>query len=284
MGNVSLSIRKFVKANLGTLVEKVNAALSSGECLHKLEKHVAAVSPKGAAPAWFDHLKRSGGLGRTDGKSVGSAMETLFSAVLRSALPEKLAGSISVKAERGVDLPGAGIGIKAPSENLCTSEPFFSPYQRLLGHAHDSVVLLTDYQDKKNTLPLRLQVTRASYFTGSEQADGNLCDLARKWREILKDDRTAFRKVVRFLAYSNQSDEKTRSLLRELRRHPGGSGALSLVKRANQAAEDWRNGSAHWPSDREWDKILAARLDGRCGMSDARQWRHRYPLDSLCPV
>jgi hypothetical protein len=279
-----LAVRRFVKSNLESLATGVNLALSGGKWLDQLEEHVAFVVDKKTLPGWFQQLRLSGGLGRTDGKSVGSTIEVLFAAVLRYKVPDALKDLITVKSARGVDLPEIGLGVKAPSENFCTSEPFLSPYQRLLGHTCDSVVLLTDYQDKKGSLPLKLQVTRFAYFTGSEQADKNLCATAKKWRKILKGDQPSFRKVIRFLTYSNQSDSVSRAILKDLGLGQTGRDYMPLVKRADLWADKWGLGGAHWPAQGEWDKIISGKLDGKCGMSDARQWRNRYSQDTFCPV
>lgn len=277
----SEQVKQFVRGNLKVLVRTVNLALRGGSGLRDLGGHIVLVSPNNKVPAWFGHLKKTGGLGRTDGKSVGRAVETLFAAALRAALPKTMAEIVSVKASRGVDLPGVGIGIKAPSENLCTSEPFTSVYQRLTGHTHDSVVLLTDYQDKKGTLPLKLQVTRCSYFSGSEQADRSLCEIARKCRDFLGKHKELFRKVIRFLVHSNQSDPEAKALLCELREVSERKGLHGMIGRMDLWGDKWSGGGAPKPSEQEWGKILKGKLDGKCGMSDARQWRHRYSLDSL---
>ena len=85
---------------------------------------------------------------------------------------------LRVNPARGVDLPDLDLGVKSPSENYCTSEPFFSAYQRLLGSEHDMVVLLTDYQTAKKKPPLRLQIIAWRYLTANQVADENLCRIA----------------------------------------------------------------------------------------------------------
>lgn len=90
---------------------------------------------------------------------------------------------LGINPARGVDLPDIDLGIKSPSQNYCTSEPFFSAYERLLGSEHDMVVLLTDYQTAKKTPPLRMnlanncpvQPVRGEYWkeTGSRKAAAN---------------------------------------------------------------------------------------------------------------
>jgi hypothetical protein len=107
---------------------------------------------------------------------------------------------------RGVDLPDLGLGVKSPSENYCTSEPFFSAYERLIGSEHDALILLTDYQQKKDDPPLRLQLIKWRYLTKTQIADEGLCNIARTHREKLlgMGDAEAM-KVFRFLSYVNQS-------------------------------------------------------------------------------
>jgi hypothetical protein len=48
---------------------------------------------------------------------------------------------LRVNPARGVDLPDLDLGIKSPSENYCTSEPFFSAYERLIGSEYDALIL-----------------------------------------------------------------------------------------------------------------------------------------------
>ena len=122
---------------------------------------------------------------------------------------------LGVNPARGVDLPDLDLGVKSPSENFCTSEPFFSAYERLLGSEHDVVVLLTDYQTAKENPPLRLQIIGWRYLTGTQIADENLCRIARAHRNWLAAENEArAKKVMRFLAYVNQSDWLGKQLLR----------------------------------------------------------------------
>ncbi len=272
----SSAIRSFVKLNLLTLTDKINKVLPGGEPLFIIEEDVAAVSCKGELPDWFAPLVSGSGL-PADGKSIGSAIETLFAAVLRSALPASLAKMIEVRAAKGVDIPAAGLGIKSPSENLCASDPFVSPYQRLLGQPHDTVVLLTDYQLKKSTRPLLPQVLKSAYYRGSQMSDRSICEIARKWRSLLANDEPQLKKLLRFLVYSNQSDPVARRILTQLK--SSCQNMTKIITAADQWAEKWGYGGAHWPTDKEWSAILSSSLDGKCGMSDARQWRYRFSAD-----
>ena len=122
--------------------------------------------------------------------------------------------SLNINPARGVDIPDLDLGIKSPSENFCTSEPFFSAYERILGNEHDMVVLLTDYQTAKKRPPLRVSIIRHEYLSGSEVADKNLCSIARKHRQpLLALNESLAKKVFKFLAYINQSDWRARRLL-----------------------------------------------------------------------
>lgn len=108
--------------------------------------------------------------------------------------------------------------------------------------------------------------------------------IARKWREALGADARSFRKVARFLSHSNRSDPEAKAILRGMRETGGEKRWKALVRRMDLWAEGWGEGGARWPTDREWNAILSGKLDGKCGMSDDRQWRHRYSLDSLVPI
>ena len=116
---------------------------------------------------------------------------------------------------RGVDLPDLDLGVKSPSENYSTSEPFFSAYERLLGSEFDIVVLLTDYQTAKTSPPLKLQIIKWRYLRGTQVADATLCSLARRHREwLLSKNEVWTQKFFRFLAYVNQSDWRARWILK----------------------------------------------------------------------
>jgi len=71
---------------------------------------------------------------------------------------------LRVNPARGVDLPDLDLGIKSPSENCSTSEPFFSAYERLIGSEYDALILLTDYQTAKKNPPLKLQIIKFKYL------------------------------------------------------------------------------------------------------------------------
>jgi hypothetical protein len=123
-------------------------------------------------------------------------------------------GPLRINPARGVDLPKLDLGVKSPSRNYCTSEPFYSAYERLLGIDHDVVVLLTDYQDSKRRPPLRLQIVGQRYLGKTQVADENLCRIARKVRRrLVAENETWAKKVFRFLAYVNQSDWLGKQLL-----------------------------------------------------------------------
>src|SRR5207302_915940 len=77
------------------------------------------------------------------------------------------------------------------------------------------LVLLTDYQTAKRITPLRLQIIKWRYLTKTQIADENLCALAKRHREWLADENESWlKKLVRFLAFVNQSDWRAKQLLR----------------------------------------------------------------------
>jgi hypothetical protein len=137
-------------------------------------------------PHWFAGLEESGVLPNSDGKTIGSIVEMLLLAVLET---HTFAGfkipPLKIDPARGVDLPDLNLGVKSPSKNFCTSEPYFSAYERLLGSSHDILVLLTNYQEVNKVNPLRIQITDWRYLRSTQIADEGLCRIARKHRRWL---------------------------------------------------------------------------------------------------
>ncbi len=142
--------------------------------------------------------------------------EMLFVAVLETGTFQDIEiPQFRLNPARGVDIPDLDLGIKAPSQNYATSEPFVSAYERLLGSEYDALIVLTDYQKRKLHPPLKLQVIEWHYFLNTELADFALTAIARKHRDWLIVQSEAWtQKIFRFLAYINQSDWRASRLLR----------------------------------------------------------------------
>ncbi|HEV3416027.1 MAG TPA: hypothetical protein VG056_04420 [Pirellulales bacterium] len=187
-----------------------------GKKLSAIKPVLARVGRGSVLPHWYQNLKQNGTLPNLDGKTIGSVVEMLLVGVLETSI---LAGlgvpPLRINPARGVDLPDLDLGVKSPSENYCTSEPFFSAYERLLGGECDILVLLTDYQSKKDTPPLRLQIIKWRYLTKTQVADSSLCAIARKHRDwLIADSEATAQRLCRFLAYINQSDWRGKFILR----------------------------------------------------------------------
>jgi hypothetical protein len=207
--------REAIRAALPEIASRVNSALR-GRGLAKLEPVLRRVGRGSTLPHWYAKLRADNVLPNLDGKTIGSVVEMLLVAVLETGV---LRGSdllpLHINAARGIDLPELGLGVKSPSKNYCTSEPFFSAYERLHGGEHDVLVLLTDYQTAKAAPPLRLQIIGWSYLSKTEIADRGLCCLAKKNRAWLLDQNESWaKKIFRFLAYVNQSDWRAKALIR----------------------------------------------------------------------
>ena len=208
-------LRDLLRKKLEETMAELNHALQ-GLNLERLESVLLRFGRGRTLPHWYEQLSKQQALPNLDGKTVGSVIEMLFVAVLETTtfrdveIPE-----LRLNPARGVDLPDLDLGIKAPSQNYATSEPFLSAYERLLGSEYDALILLTDYQKRKLHPPLRLQVIRWYYFLNTELADFALTAIARKHRDWLLTQSEAWtQKIFRFLAYINQSDWRAKHLLR----------------------------------------------------------------------
>ncbi len=134
------ALRALIRSQLELIVTEINAALR-GKRLTRIEPVLARIGRGGKLPHWFQQLKVNGTLPNLDGKTVGSVVEMLLVAVLETKiLFDKNILPLRINPARGVDLPDLDLGVKSPSENFCTSEPFFSAYERLLGGEHEVLV------------------------------------------------------------------------------------------------------------------------------------------------
>lgn len=208
------ALRARLQEQLDETIGLVNDALR-GRRLKEIEPVLQRIGRGQQLPHWYSELQVSGTLPNLDGKTIGSVIEMVLVGVLeRWTLKGFGVPPLKINPARGVDLPDLDLGVKSPSENYCTSEPFFSAYERLLGSAHDVLVLLTDYQTAKRKPPLKLQIIDWKYLRSSQIADKNLCRIAKKHRDwLVEDDVGRGQRFFRFLAYVNQSDWRAKRLL-----------------------------------------------------------------------
>src|ERR1035438_3978821 len=199
--------RALVKNNLPSIFKRINSYLK-GTGIKKIKPILSRIGRNHQPPHWLNRLEEEGVLPNLDGKTVGSVVEMLFVADIEAnVLSGNLRTTLKINPASGVDVPDLDLGIKSPSENWCTSEPFSNAYERLLGLEYDVVALITNYQDVKETPPLKLQLLHYNYFYGHQIADKGLCIKAKKIRESLEIlDEVSIKKAIRFLAYGNQSD------------------------------------------------------------------------------
>lgn len=200
-------LKQILKESLEETVSALNSALS-GQGLDQLKPILKRLEKNGKIPHWYEQLEDNSTLPNLDGKTVGSVIEKLLVAVLETVTYQNMdCPNLQINPAKGVDIPQLELGIKSPSENFCTSEPFYSAYERLLGSEYDSLVLLTNYQEAKKIPPLRLQIIKYRYLSKSEIADANLCLVARKHRDwLLQQNEASAKRVIQFLAYLNKSD------------------------------------------------------------------------------
>ena len=216
--NTIRKIQKDIRTRLPEIVKAVNASLKGGNALGKLKPTLERLGRGGKLPHWYAGLKRRGTLPNLDGKSLGSVLEMVFVSVLECKFYHKSPlVPFHINPARGIDIPDLKLGVKSPSENYNTSEPFFSAYERLLGNEHDAVILITDYQSRKKSPPLRIQIIKQAYLAGSQIADKKLCAIAKKHRTRLAPDNVPeLKKIIRFLAYVNQMDWEAKAILKLL--------------------------------------------------------------------
>ena len=235
-------------------------ALLSGENLRSIKPLLRRMSRNEALPPWFARLETAHSLPNLDGKTVGSVVEKLLACVIEKYILDSRL-ELHINPAKGVDIPELELGIKSPSENFCTSEPYFSAYERLVGNDNDALILLTDYQRSKKaavrTNGLRLQILDVKYLKGSEMADRNLCETAESLKKVFAGNDGILRRAIHFLAYINQGDWEAARLLELIQN--------VVVTKIDPAAEY---------------KRIKADFD-RKNASNERRGRERIPVESL---
>jgi hypothetical protein len=210
----SEQLRREFQNKLDPTIKRLNQVLR-GEGITKIEHVLTRIGRGGKLPHWYADLRDKHTLPNLDGKTIGSVIEMLLLGVLETFTFAANKLKLRVNPARGTDLPDLDLGVKSPSTNYCTSEPFFSAYERLIGSKHDAVILLTDYQEKKDRPPLKLQITKWRYLEKTQIADEALCKIGLKNREyLLREKEVWAQKMFRFLAFINQSDWRAKQLLR----------------------------------------------------------------------
>lgn len=200
-----------IKLNIDLIQRKINEVLD-GNHLDDVSPILERIDSSGNLPTWFSTLQNEGRLPNLDGKTVGSVIEKLLVCVLEKYVFDSRI-TLNVNPARGVDIPELELGVKSPSTNFCTSEPYFSAYERLLGNEYDAIILLTNYQEAKKHSPFKLQILEIKYLNKTEIADAKLCSIAKEIRNHYNNE-IILKKVMRFLSYVNQSDWEAKSIIK----------------------------------------------------------------------
>src|SRR5579862_1779705 len=142
MADIKEQRRQLVRDGLAGIVKRTNDYLN-GKSLDSVEPILTRLGRSGQLPHWYPQLRKSGTLPNLDGKTVGSVIEMLVVAdIERNVLTGKTVAALSINPAKGVDVPDLDLGIKSPSENWCTSEPFSNAYERLLGTEYDVIAVI----------------------------------------------------------------------------------------------------------------------------------------------
>ena len=233
-------LRSLVRDSLTESVRFVNKVLE-GQYLNNIESTLKRLGRGNNFPHWYDKLKSEQVLPNLDGKTVGSVIEMLYLAVIENYTLKNVGNyRFNINPAKGVDFPDLDLGIKSPSANYCTSEPFFSAYERLLGSEFDCVVLLTNYQEAKRNPPLQLQILKYNYLYKTQLADKNLCETAKHIREFFLELNESYaKKVFRFLCYINQQDWQAKKILHLIKNIKNENAVYNIYNNLEQEFEEY---------------------------------------------
>lgn len=209
-------LRQILRDKLNGTVSELNKILA-GQEVDTIKATLERIGRNNQLPHWYSLLESGQSMPNLDGKTIGSVIEMVLVGVLENYTFKGLnIEPLTINPAKGVDIPQLELGVKSPSENYCTSEPFFSAYDRILGSEYDALILLTDYQTaKKNPPPVRIQIKEFQYLYATQIADKNLCEVAQNNRDFLaKSSVPNAKKILRFLAHINKSNWRAKTLLK----------------------------------------------------------------------
>lgn len=283
-------VRNYLRQNMESLTRQVNRAFAESEVLESLRNAISNNSPNGEVPPWFENLLREGGLRVTNGKSIGSIVEKVVAAVIEVYMIPEIDDvepfSVELNPAAGVDLPQIQIGIKSPSENWDTSEPFFSPFERITGNVHDCLVFLTNFQQVKNNLPYTLAMIDSRYLLGSELSDHVLTNHALRARNIIGIESGIYIKFCRFLCLMNKNSRDDQPILNIFLQHfraveDDDENPAPSLHECELFLDRWMeaNGGVFAklaPTELETQRLENGPLNGSIGISFALQWRYTF--------
>ena len=295
--NVPERVRNYIRQNLESLVANVNRAFSDTEYLATLAESISRNSVGNQVPSWYEELLRDEALSVTSPKSLGSVVEKVVAAIVELELVPDIDGvepfEVRLNPAAGVDMPDIELGVKSPSTNYCTSEPFYSIWERLSGNLDDCIVLVTNFQEVKNDIPYTLRIINSEYLEGIELADTVLTEHARRARTHLGIDELIFWNFCRFLCLANKTTAQADKAL--IRMFSNLFDSLDQVSEGNDPIEtapnleeceieldEWMGTYAPpifrdiQPTEIQRQRIENGPLRGRISISFALQWRYAF--------
>ena len=158
-----------------------------------------------------------------------------------------------------------------------SSEPFDSPYERVLGAKFDILACIyngTEFLKSQKSAPL--QITAAMYYAQTEVADQQLCASARLLRERLNSnavDEDMAKRALRAIVFARKSSAGYKALHKGLQRNE-----IAVIRATVEAYEEVMaaKGKIELPKDAEWTAFKNSPLNGKISISFALQWRYQY--------
>ena len=264
-----------LRSKLSEIVASVNEYLR-GEGHSRIREYVCEFEPTGTGPSWLAHFASTRRPERTDGKSLGTYIEKLVKAEISRILNVPITGSSAV----GVDIPELSLNTKATSDRQPqSSEPFDSPYDRVLGAKFDILVCIYNGKEFFTAESAPLRILTAQYLEQTEIADSTLCATAKLLQSLALAgaiETNLAQRALKAIVYSKKGGPK-RQLYSALHNAlvSGDSGRIQTA--VERCEEDMaREGEIGLPSKSEWQRFRKSPLNGRIGISFALQWRYQF--------
>jgi hypothetical protein len=258
---------KLDRSLIPDIVEQVNHYLRG-------ERHKQLAKSSIAGDDWLACLKQTGIPPKSDGKSLGTCIEKL----LKAEISRKLQINVTGSAAAGVDIPELSLNTKATSDKQPqSSEPFDSPYERVLGSKYDILACIYNGMEfLKSQKSTPIQITAAMYYERTEVADQQLCQSARLLRDLHNQGvigEELAKRALRAIVYAKKSSAGYKALHKGLQR-----GELAIIDATVEAHEEEMaaKGKIELPNDAEWAAFQNSPLSGKISISFALQWRYQY--------
>jgi hypothetical protein len=208
---------------------------------------------------------------------------TYIEKLLKAEIAKFLNISITGSSASGVDIPELQLNTKATSDRQPqSSEPFNSPYERVLGSKYNIIVCIYNGYEVIRIQEEPLKLISTGYLRKTEVADHGLCQAAQILKRLVviegNLDVQLGRRGLRAIVYAKRDYKSPRGRAFKELKSALSSGIDQDIHEALKKNEEAISAEveAALPTEPEWSEFLKSPLEGKIGISFALQWRYNF--------